>query len=278
MRLGWVAAVLPALVVLGVFFAYPVFDILRLSLDDFDPPQIGGLDNYAWFFDTNVNIVVLERTLLVSLGVTIICLLLAYPYAYLMTRVDRGWFAVLLLLVLVPFWTSLMVRNYAWLVLLQDSGPINDVFEWLGLGRAQLVDSVVGVVIGEVQILLPFMVIPVYATLRRIDAKLVLAARGLGASPRAAFLRVYLPLSAPGVLAGALLTFVLALGFYLAPALLGSPQESLLSQLIAIQVNELFALGRAGTMAAVLLVSALVLVVAAARLSARAGARVGGAS
>jgi putative spermidine/putrescine transport system permease protein len=261
-----------------VFFGFPVLDILRLSLSDFDPPQVSGLDNFEWFFGTNVNVVVLERTLWVSLVVTIVCALLAYPYAYLMTRVSRGWFAFMLMLVLVPFWTSLMVRNYAWLVLLQDSGPINDVLDWLGLGRAQLVDNVVGVVIGEVQILLPFMVIPLYATLRRIDPALVLAAQGLGASPRVAFARVYFPLSAPGVLAGALLTFVLALGFYIAPALLGSPQESLLPQLLAIQVNKLFALGRAGTMAAVLLLSTLVLLAMARWASGRARARVAGAS
>jgi putative spermidine/putrescine transport system permease protein len=176
--------------------------------------------------------------------------------------------------VLVPFWTSLMVRNYAWLVLLQDGGVVNDWLEWVGIGRLSLIGNVTGVVIGMSQVLLPFMVLPLYASLSTLDRRLLLAAEGLGAHPALAFARVYLPLSLPGALAGALMVFVLSLGFYITPALLGSPQNSLLSQHIVSQVNSLLAWGRGGAMAIVLLAVTFVLLAVAGRVTARTRASV----
>ena len=256
---AWALLALPALVVLGFFYAYPIVEILRRSLTDFQAPQVGGLDNYRWFFDTSVNVTVLKRTFSTAAVVTAITIAVGFPYAYLMTLVGRRTRLLMLALVLVPFWTSLMVRNYAWIVLLEPNGPINSVLHHVGLGRVELLGTIRGVVIGMSQVLLPFVVLPIYARLRTIDRRLVLAAQSLGAPPWRAFLRVYVPLSLPGLLAGALLAFVLALGFYITPVLLGSSQQTLISPLIVTQISELLNWGRAGAMGAVLLLSTLLL-------------------
>jgi putative spermidine/putrescine transport system permease protein len=253
-----VALLAPAGLFLLVFFGYPMTKMLGLS---FLTDASGlTLDNYVWFFETSVNVTVLLRTFTTAMIVTVVCVLVGYPYAYLMTVVGTRWRAVLLVLVLVPFWTSLMTRNLAWLALLQPSSTIATITRKIGFGELQLLGTVTGVVISMSQILLPFMVLPMYATLRNIDRRLLTAAEGLGARPSVAFVRIYLPLSAPGVVAGSLLVFVLSLGFYLTPALIGSPQNSLLSQLIVNQVSRVLDWGRAGAMAMVLLVAAVVLI------------------
>lgn len=257
---GWqrVALLAPAGLFLLAFFAYPMMKILASS---FSGEASGlSLENYVWFFETSVNVKVLLRTFTTAMIVTLVCVLVGYPYAYLMTVVGARWRAVLLILALVPFWTSLMTRNLAWLALLQPSSTIATVARKLGFGELQLLGSVTGVVIAMSQILLPFMVLPMYATLRNIDRRLLAAAEGLGARPSVAFVRIYLPLSAPGVVAGSLLVFVLSLGFYLTPAIIGSPQNSLLSQLIVTQVSRLLDWGRAGAMAMVLLLVTVVLI------------------
>jgi putative spermidine/putrescine transport system permease protein len=255
----WAALALPALFLVGIFYAYPVVEILRRSVTEFQPPQAAGLDNYRWFFDTSVNVTVLRRTFSTAAIVTLVTVAGGFPYAYLMTLVGRKARLLMLAVVLVPFWTSLMVRNYAWIVLLQPNGPVNDGLAALGLGRAELLGTLTGVVIGMSQILLPFVVLPMYARLRAIDRRLLLAAQSLGSPPWRAFARVYLPLAVPGVLAGALLAFVLALGFYITPVLLGSSQETLISPLIVTQISTLLNWGRAGAMGAILVLSTLLL-------------------
>jgi putative spermidine/putrescine transport system permease protein len=258
----WALLVLPALALLLVVFVYPVFDILRRS---FTEPS-AGLENYRTFFDTPAYVTILRRTFSTAAIVTAVCLALGYPYAYLMTVVRPRWRLVLLAVVLVPFWTSLMVRTYAWIVLLQDTGVVNDVLASLGIGRLSLIRNTLGVTIGMTQILLPFMVLPLYSTMQGIDRRLLQAAEGLGAPPRTAFLRVYVPLSLPGVSAGVTLVFILALGFYVTPALLGSPQNALLSQLVVQQVSQLLNFGSGGAMAAILLVATLILFVLLSRV------------
>ena len=251
----WALLILPALALLAVVFAYPVLDILRRSFTE----PAAGLGNYEQFFGTPAYVTILRRTFTTAAIVTGVCLLLGYPYAYLMTVVRQRWRLVLLAVVLVPFWTSLMVRTYAWIVLLQDTGVVNDVLASLGIGRLSLIRNTLGVTIGMTQILLPFMVLPLYSTMQGIDRRLLQAAEGLGAPPRTAFLRVYVPLSLPGVTAGVTLVFILALGFYVTPALLGSPQNALLSQLVVQQVSQLLNFGAGGAMAAILLVATLIL-------------------
>lgn len=251
----WALFVLPALVFLLIFFGYPLFEILRRSFTD----PTAGLDNYRTFFETDVYLTVLRRTVTTAATVTVVCLLLGYPYAYLMTVVRRRWRIVMLAVVLLPFWTSLMVRTYAWIILLQDTGVVNDALMKLGIGPVALIRNTTGVTIGMTQILLPFMVLPLYATMQGIDRRLLVAAESLGARPATAFLRVYVPLSMPGVGAGVMLVFILALGFYVTPVLLGSPQNALLSQLIVQQISQLLNWGLGGAMAAILFAVTLVL-------------------
>jgi putative spermidine/putrescine transport system permease protein len=263
----WSLLLLPNLILLIVFYGYPILEVLKQSVTDFIQPQRAGLDNYAWFFGTPVNVRVLARTLVTAAAVTIGALVLAFPYAYYMTVVGPKTRRLLMAIVLVPFWTSIMVRNFAWIVMLQPNGPINGVLRAIGLGQLHLLGSVAGVAIGEIQILLPFVVLPLYARLRTIDRSLLAAAGSLGAPPWQSFARIYLPLSLPGVLAGGLLTFVLSLGFYITPALLGSSRQQLLSPLIVTQVSQSLALGRGGAMATVLLVATFVLVGLTYRIS-----------
>ncbi|HEX2097288.1 MAG TPA: ABC transporter permease, partial [Solirubrobacterales bacterium] len=231
----WSLLALPLVAFLGFFFVLPTLTVLLRSVTDFSPPEVSGLDNYSWFFDSSTNLVVLRRTLVTAFAVTAICLLVGYPYAYLLTTVGARTRAFLLGVVVIAGFTSFMVRNYAWLVILQDNGPLNDAIAALGLGRVEFVGSDLGVAIVFTQILLPLMVLPLYATMRGIDRRLLMAGESLGAPPVRRFLSVYLPLSLPGVLAGCLLVFVLTLGFYVTPALIGSPTNALYSQLMQIQ-------------------------------------------
>ncbi|MBS7543842.1 ABC transporter permease [Ancylobacter oerskovii] len=252
----------PALVLLVAVVGYP---LLIIVLRSFSEPA-WGVQNYVWFFGTPVNLVVLQRTFEVSAWVTLACVISAYPYAYMMTVVGPAMRMLLILCVLVPFWVSGVVRTMAWVILLQDSGVINSLLKWAGLGTVRLIRTQLGVVIGMTQVLLPFMILPLYSVMRGIDLRLVQAARSLGARPSRAFLQVYLPLSLPGVYAGAIIVFILALGFYITPALLGGPRSVLLSTLMQNQVLSLLNWGRGGAMGVVLLVATFVLLALAAPL------------
>ena len=261
---GWAWLVCPALIFLALFFVYPLYEILQRS---FTEPH-AGLQNYVRFFGTAVYVKVLVNTLRISFLITAICLLLAYPYAYIMAHTSRRTAGLLLIAVLVPFWSSVLVRTYAWVVILQDTGLVNSLL--LGLGvvdePVSLVRNLVGVVIGTVHILMPFMVLPMYATMRRIDTDLVRAAANLGSSPLDAFRRVYLPLSLPGVFAGSLLVFVLSLGLYVTPALLGNPDQAVLGQVIVTQVQSLLNWGMGAAMALILLLVTLLTLAIASRI------------
>ncbi|MFB7461665.1 ABC transporter permease [Streptomyces sp. NPDC056188] len=252
-RWGWL--LLPSLVLLAVLFLVPLGLMAWRSVSEPTP----GAANYSWFFTSDVALATLVRTLTVGAVVTLVTLVLSYPYAYLMTVVGARARIWLTLLVLLPFWTSLMVRTFAWVVLLQDSGVVNQILGTVGLGPLQLIRTPTGVVIGMSQVLMPFMVLPLYAVMSGIDRRLLDAAQGMGARPAIAFLRVFVPLSLPGVGAGALTVFITSLGFYVTPALLGSPDQALISQQIFTQVNGLLAWGRGGAMGVVLLAVTLVL-------------------
>jgi putative spermidine/putrescine transport system permease protein len=261
---GWRLLAVPALLWLAAFYLYPVLRILSLSFLEFTAPQVGGLDNYTWFFTTQANVTVLARTFWISALIALVTLLLGYPYAYLMS-LTSGWRRLLMLsAVIIPLTISPLVRSYAWIGLLHINGPVNGLLELFGVERRQILGSLSAVAIGMTHINFPLMVLPLFASLLRIDRRLIDAALSLGAPPRVAFLQVYLPQSLPGVIAGTVLVFVNSLGFYLTPALLGSPRQSLLSPLIITQTRLVLAWGRAGTMAMVLLVFTLALLGAAA--------------
>ena len=271
-RLGanrWGLLAIPLVAFLCLFFAFPTLTVLLRSVNDFRAPEVGGLDNYGWFFDSSTNLVVLRRTLVSAFAVTGICLLIGYPYAYLVTTVGPRMRGLLLGIVIVAGFTSFMVRNYAWLVILQDQGPLNDAIAALGLGRVEFIGHDVGVAIVFTQILLPLMVLPLYATMRGIDRRLLMAGASLGARPLGRFFSLYLPLSLPGIMAGCLLVFVLTLGFYVTPALIGSPTNALFSQLMQIQVSQLLAWGHVGAMAVVLTAVTLGLLAIAAAVARR---------
>lgn len=257
-RLRGIPLAIPLLVLLVVFFAIPVLELVRRSFLDADGALT--MQSYGDFLGTPAYRTILFRTFFVAVICTAACLLFAYPYAYLMTLAGPRLRRALLVLVLLPFWTSLMVRTYAWLVLLQDTGPIKAVLAAIGLEQVHLIRNTTGVVIGMAQILLPFMVLPLYNNLQKIERSDLLAAQSLGATPVRAFWRVYFPQSLPGLFAGSVLVFILALGFYITPVILGSPQNSMMSQLIVRQVTERLDWASGGAMAVVLAVLTLIFV------------------
>jgi ABC-type spermidine/putrescine transport system permease subunit I len=226
------------------------------------------LTNFRRFFGGEANVRVLGNTFFIAGLSTLGCLLIGYPYAYLMRLASPRWAGLLLIAVLVPFWSSLLVRTYAWQVILRDTGLINSTLRGWGLidQPLDLYQTTTGVMLGMTQILLPFMVLPLFTTMARIDPELTKAAANLGASPARAFLRVFFPLSIPGVLAGSLLVFVLALGFYITPALLGSPKNTMLSAFIATRVQQQLDWGLASAMAMVLVAITLVVLFLASRV------------
>ncbi len=256
----WLAA--PAVLVLLVALAYPLSIVVWRSFAD----PVPGMDNYVWFFQSVVNRTVLQRTFVVAAWVTLASLICAYPYAYAMTIVGKNLRLLLILCVLVPFWLNGVVRTLAWVILLQDSGVINSFLRSLGLSPVKLIRTLPGVIIGMTQVLLPFMILPIYSVMKGIDTRLLQAARSLGAKPWKAFLQIYVPLSLPGVYAGAIIVFILSLGFYITPALLGGPRSTMLSSLVQNQVLSLLNWGRGGAMGVVLLVATFVLLAIAAPL------------
>lgn len=254
---------LPAYALLLGIFAYPLAESIIKSFTDPQP----GIENYNWVFSDANNLEVIGRTFGNAALATVICLSLAYPYAYLMTIVGKKAKIALIVIALVPFWTSLMIRTFAWIVLLQDSGVINSLLQFFGVGPVQLIRTNTGVLIGLTQVLMPFMVLPLYAAMNGIDHRLVTAARSLGASPATAFWRVFVPLSLPSVAAGSLLVFIQALGFYVTPALLGSPSDSMLAQAIYTQVSGLLEWGRGGALGVILLFCTLLVLLLVSFLS-----------
>ena len=198
---------------------------------------------------------VLLNTVLISAAVTPVCVLLGYPVAHAMAHGSprrRRWLAFL---VLVPFWTSLLVRSFATVILLERHGPINAALVALGLVREplSLLYDLAGLMLGAVQALLPFVIFPLYATMSRIEPACMQAALTLGASPARAFLRVYLPLTLPGVVTGATLVFISTLGYFVTPALLGGPRQTMIAQLIRDQIADFGNWGLAGALSLVLL-------------------------
>ena len=265
----WAVLAIPVLVFLLVGFLAPLVIMAARSVTDLPAGSEGDpLTNFRRFFGDEANARVLRNTFWIAGLSTLGCLVIGYPFAYLMRLVSPRWAGLLLIAVLVPFWSSLLVRTYAWQVILRDTGLINSTLQGMGLIDAplDLYQTTTGVLLGMTQVLLPFMVLPLYTTMVRIDPELTKAAANLGASPTRAFLRVFLPLSIPGVLAGSLLVFVLALGFYITPALLGSPRDTMLSAFIATRVQQQLDWGLASAMAMVLVAITLVVLFLASRV------------
>jgi putative spermidine/putrescine transport system permease protein len=218
--------------------------------------------------DQAIYVSILLRTFWIGFVVTALCLLLGYPLAYKLASLPAGISNLLMILVLLPFWTSLLVRTGAWVVLLQREGPINGLLQALHLTDQplQLVYNRFGVYVAMTHILLPFMVLPLYSVMRGIPPEYMRAAASLGAGPLRAFVRVYLPQTVPGIGAGCLLVFILAIGYYITPALVGGANDQMVSYFVAFFTNQTINWGMAAALGAVLLVATLALFALYARL------------
>lgn len=257
-RDGLTAALLvaPATLAIVVLFVIPIGYVLLLSVTD---PSV-SLEHYRRLFTVPLYINVLLNTFRTSLIVTIACLALGYPLAYVMARRNDALAGVLLLAVGLSFWTGFVVRTYAWLVILGNKGPISALYAVAGWSRPpQLLFTSFSSTLGMTHILLPYMVLALYGVMRKIDPSYLRAAEGLGAPPWRGFLDVFLPLSLPGVVNGCVLVFTMCLGFYVTPILLGTPKDMMISQLISQQIEDLLAWGFASAIAVVLLCCTLVL-------------------
>jgi ABC-type spermidine/putrescine transport system permease subunit I len=253
----------PLLLFLVVFFLYPVGRVLSLSLEP-GSPESPFLELVA----TPVYRAALWRTLHVSVTVTLACLVLGYPVAYTAATAPRPWSGLLLVLAITPFWISVLGRSFTWLVLLQRNGVVNQLLQALGLTRepVPLVYNAFGVYVGMIHILLPFMILSLYSALRGIDPALLHAAASLGASEWQAFRHVYLPLSLPGVAAGTVLLFILGLGFFITPALLGGGRVTLVAMLIETNIHATLNWPMASALSGVLLAATLLVLVPSSRL------------
>jgi putative spermidine/putrescine transport system permease protein len=246
---------LPALLLLFVFFLLPVLALLLRSILE---PTL-GMHNYAELLGSSTYVRVFYNTFLVASVVTAITLLVGFPTAWLLAILPKRWSQLLFAILLLSMWTNLLARTYGWMVLLQQTGLINRTLMALGLidEPLSLVNNLIGVTIGMTYIMLPFLVMPLHATLRSIDPSTLRAAAVCGATRWQAFRMVLVPLALPGIASGALMVFVMSLGYYVTPALLGGTQYMMLAELIAQLVQSLLNWGLAAAAAFVLLVITL---------------------
>jgi len=251
---------MPALLAILIVVFLPIFWLSSLSF--YNAAGALSMENYARIFESALYRRTFVVTFQISIAVTVICVLLGYPLCYWLTKLPDRTSAILMVFVLVPFWTSVLVRTYAWLVLLQRNGIINSSLIWLGVIEEplQLAHNLTGSIIGMVHIMLPFLILPLYAIMRGIDTDLVRAAVGLGSSPRKAFWHVFFPMSLPGLFAGIVLVFILSLGFYVTPALLGGGRVQMLAQRIESTITVYSNWGAASALGVVLLLLALVMI------------------
>jgi putative spermidine/putrescine transport system permease protein len=249
----------PGLLFIAVLFMLPIGRMLELSI--FDPGFT--LAHYAEFFETPVYVRVMLNTVLLAFNVSLICLVLGYPVAYAINSTSPRVRRLFLVPVMLPYLTSLMVRTYAWMVLLGTTGVVNQFLSLFAVGPFKLMNNSTGVYVGMVHVLLPLMILPVSNTMQNIDMRLVRAAEGLGATPFQAFIRVFVPLSLPGVAAGVCLVFIISLGFFVTPALLGALENMTVSMLIENQVGVALNWGFAAAIGVILLVATTVTIAGA---------------
>ncbi len=250
----------PLLLLLIVFYLYPLLSLFPESLT-----HNGSFswEHYHHFFREPLYSFILLRTIRIGAYVTLICFLLGYPVAYFLAFMKNQRMSNLLMIcILLPFFTSILVRSYAWIVMMQTKGLINSFLLALNLidKPLSMLYSETAVIIGMVHILLPFMILPIYTVLKNMDRNLLRAARNLGASNIKAFIKITFPLSLAGVGSGVMFTFILSLGFFITPALLGGPKTLMISTLIEQQINRLMNWEFAGAISVILLMTTLVAV------------------
>ena len=257
--------VVPAMITIILVILIPLSWLFYLSFLGDD----GGfsLENYHKMTQYKSYYRIFITTFQVSILTTLTCIALGYPLAFFLAQLPPRWAGVFMLTVLLPFWTSLLVRTYAWLVLLQKRGILNEFAMQVGLWEnpIKLVHNMTGTLIGMAHIMLPFLVLPLYNAMRKIDRDMMQAAANLGANPINAFWRVYFPLSLPGMVAGSLIVFVLCLGFYVTPAVLGGGRVIMVSNQITAILENQFDWGAASALGVVLLVATTLTLYLAAR-------------
>lgn len=269
-RRAWL--LLPALAIMAVAFLWPVGWLLSRAFTEPRP----GFGNFVQLVERPGYVQVLWNTLVISAIVTPICVAIGFPVAHAMTYGGARLRRWLVFIVLVPFWTSLLVRSFATVILLQRNGPVNGFLIWTGLTSepVPLIYNLTGVLAGAIQVLLPFVIFPLHAAMLRIDPTLMPAALTLGASPLRAFWRVYLPLTIPGLATGGTLVFISMLGYYVTPAMLGSPRQTMIAQVIQDQIAQFGNWGIAGALSLTLMaISGLLLLLVQTTVGLKAVAR-----
>ena len=265
-RLALLCLAAPALILVTIVMLLPIGWLFALSF--FSDNGTLTLEHYRRMIEQPSYYRTFLMTFQVSALTTVICIVIGYPLAYLLSQMPQRAANLCMILVLLPFWTSLLVRTYAWLVLLQRQGLINTWGIKLGLWDQPLalVNNLTGTLVGMVHIMLPFLVLPLYVSLRAIDRDLLKAAANLGASPVRAFWQVFFPLSIPGLAAGSVIVFILCLGFYVTPAVLGGGKVIMVSNRIANDIELFFNWGAASALGVVLLVATFAILWLASRV------------
>ena len=256
----------PALLAVFLIIFIPVGWLFSLSF--FNMSGEFTLENYQKMLVYKSYARVFAETFKVSTLTTLLCIIIGYPLAYFLSELPKKYASIFMLAVLLPFWTSLLVRTYAWLVLLQRKGLVNNFAIEYGLWDApvKLVHNLNGTLIGMVHIMLPFLVLPLYGAMKRIDRQTIQAAANLGATPVQSFWQVFVPLSLSGVVAGSLIVFVLCLGFYVTPAVLGGGKVIMVSMQITAILEDQFNWGAASALGVVLLVTTFAVLAVASRM------------
>jgi putative spermidine/putrescine transport system permease protein len=254
----------PVLLLLMALFIVPLAQAAWRSFDG----QALQFSRYAAIFSDPVYLAVFRRTLEVAVIVTTLSVLLGYPIAYLLTTLRRRPATVLAICLLIPLFTAFLIRTYGWMVILGRQGVLNKALIGLGVIDAPLkiLGTSTAVYIGMVHVLMPIAIFTMYASMARLDRSLVTAAQVLGANPVTAFVRVYLPMSLPGIISASVLVFIMALGFFITPALLGSPSDTMIAQLIVTQITTLLDLESGFALSVVLLAAIVVVLLAANKL------------
>lgn len=250
--------VLPLLILIVVAFDLPLMLAAGWSIRDPDTYAF-SIEHYVKFFESRVYITIVWRTFVIAATVTAISALLAYPLALWMTRLKSGWQVFAVCGVIVPFWVSILVRTYAWIVILGNGGIVN---RWLQ--DLALVDSPIeflynefGVTLGMVNVLMPFLVLPLYAAMLKVDGRLLSVARTLGAKETTVFWRVFFPITVPALVAAMILVFILSLGFYITPAILGGGKVPMIANMMDLLINQFSRWEMAATCAVMLLLVTL---------------------
>ena len=251
--------ILPAIILTLIIIVFPVFELLKSSF--FDPEFT--LRHVEKFFSKSLYFKVLINTVKISFFSTFFCFILGYPTAYFIAHSGKKFQSFFLFLILLPFWISILIRTYAWMAVLGIEGVINTIFVALGIFSepVRMLYTTGTVYLAMVQIMLPIMILTCYSTMIRVEEDYVKAARVLGANPFKAFYRIYFPLSFPGVASGSIIIFILSMGFFITPALVGGKKDMMVGNLINFQINQLLNWGFASLIGVMLLITTLLIVI-----------------